>query len=392
MRKKKHHGKSMSMARYVQRAKPGTMPGHIRVPEGALPPHIRLTGYGPEKIAVFDNCTLDKVRSERGHHQVIWADVAGLGDPKLIEDFGRLFGIHRLALEDVAHTPQRSKVEVYQDYVFVVTQNPCGVRGNHQARDGTQTVEQVSFFIGKDFVLSWREKSGGCFDEVNKRLQVDGGMIRRSGSDYLLYALLDAVIDSYFPVLEKIGERIDTLDDEMQSGGAVELVSQIHSVRQDVRLLRRVVWPLREAVSSLCREHEWLIGKETQVYLRDCHDHVVQIVDSLENYRDACSDLRDYHATEISNRMNEIVKVLTIMSTIFIPLGFIAGVYGMNFDPDVSRWNMPELEWSMGYPMALGIMAAVAIGQLFFFRWKGWLGSPSGRTRGKTNSESGPKS
>jgi magnesium transporter len=387
MRKKKHHGKSMVMTRYAQRAAPGQTPGRIRVPEGALPPRIRLTGYGPEKIAVFDNCTLDKVRSERGHHPVIWADVTGLGDAKLIESFGQLFGIHRLALEDVAHTPQRSKVEVYQDYVFVVTQIPCHVEGTHNIREGTQTVEQVSFFIGKDFVLSWREKAGSCFDEVNKRLQVVGGMIRRSGSDYLLYALLDAAIDSYFPVLEKMGERIDTLDDEMQSGCAVDLVSRIHSVRQDVRLLRRVVWPLREAVASLGREHEWLINKETQVYLRDCHDHVVQIVDSLENYRDACSDLRDYHATEISNRMNEIMKVLTIMSTIFIPLGFVAGVYGMNFDAEVSPWNMPELKWYLGYPMALGLMALVAIGQLFFFRWRGWLGPGSHRKREPENSE-----
>jgi magnesium transporter len=192
-------------------------------------------------------------------------------------------------------------------------------------------------------------------------------------------------------VLEKIGERIDALDDEMQSGGAVELVSRIHSVRQDVRLLRRVVWPLREAVASLGREHEWLIRKETQVYLRDCHDHVVQIIDSLENYREACADLRDYHATEVSNRMNEIMKVLTIMSTIFIPLGFIAGVYGMNFDPEASSWNMPELEWPMGYPMALGLMAAVAIGLLLFFYWRGWLRSPSAQKRERSKSDHPPR-
>jgi magnesium transporter len=332
------------------------------------------------------------VREQRGRHQVVWIDVAGLGDAKLIEDFGRLFGIHRLALEDVAHTPQRSKVEHFQDFIFVVTHIPCHVNGNHSAYDGTQTVEQVSIFIGKDYVLSWRERSGPCFDEVNKRLQVEGGVIRRSGNDYLLYALLDAVIDSYFPVLEGIGGRIDDLDDEMQTGGAVDLIARVHSVRQDVRLLRRVVWPLREAVDTLRREMEMFVGKETSIYLRDCHDHVVQIIDSLENCREACSDLRDFHATEISNRMNEVMKVLTIMATIFIPLSFIAGVYGMNFDPQASRWNMPELEWTMGYPMALGLMAAVATGQLLFFRWRGWLGSRSGHKRDRTNSHHRQKS
>ncbi len=392
MKKKKHHGKSMFMARYAHRATPGLRPGSIRVPENALPPRIRLTCYGPEKIAVFDNCSLDKVREQRGHHPVSWVDVAGLCDAKLIEDFGRLFGIHRLALEDVAHTPQRSKVEHFQDFIFVVTHIPCHVNGKHELREGTQSVEQVSFFIGKDYVLSWREKSGTCFDEVNNRLQVEGAVIRRSGSDYLLYALLDAIIDSYFPILEEIGERIDDLDDEMQSGGAIDLISRVHGVRQDVRMLRRVVWPLREAVDTLGRELEFLIGKETTLYLRDCHDHVVQIIDSLENYREACSDLRDYHATEVSNRMNEVMKVLTIMATIFIPLSFIAGVYGMNFDPEVSDWNMPELEWAMGYPMALGLMAAVAIGQLFFFRWRGWLGSPFGRKRKRSNPDHPPKS
>jgi magnesium transporter len=387
MKRKRRHGKSMYMARYAHRAAPGLQPGSIRVPEGAQAPSIRLTGYGPEKIAVFDNCSLDKVRDERGHHPVLWVDVAGLGDAKLIEDFGRLFGIHRLALEDVAHTPQRSKVELYPDYIFVVAHIPCHVNGHHELRDGTESVEQVSFFIGKDYVLSWRERSGGCFDEVNNRLRVEGGVIRRSGSDYLLYALLDAVIDSYFPVLEEIGDRIDVLDDEMLGGGAADMIARVHSVRQDVRLLRRVVWPLREAVDSLGREHEWLIGKETTVYFRDCHDHIVQIIDSLENYREACSDLRDYHATEVSNRMNEIMKVLTIMATIFIPLSFIAGVYGMNFDPAVSSWNMPELGWHFGYPLAIGLMVVVAIGELLFFRWKGWLSSFTNQNQERSRSD-----
>ena len=192
--------------------------------------------------------------------------------------------------------------------------------------------------------------------------------------DYLLYALLDAVIDAYFPALETIGETLDDLDEEMESGATSAIVGRIHGVRHDVRLLRRIIWPLREAVDSLITDHEWLIGPDTGVYLRDCHDHAIQIIDTLENYREACSDLRDYYSTEVSNRMNEVMKVLTVIATIFIPLSFIAGVYGMNFDPEVSTLNMPELRWRWGYPVALGLMGAVAAGQLLFFRWRGWLG------------------
>jgi len=182
------------------------------------------------------------------------------------------------------------------------------------------------------------------------------------------------VIDTHFPVLEKLGETLDELDEAMEVGATPSIISRMHGVRHDVRLLRRIVWPMREAVDSLTREHGWLVGEETSLYLRDCHDHAIQIIDTLENYREACSDLREYYATEVSNRMNEVMKVLTVIATIFIPLSFIAGLYGMNFDSEVSSLNMPELRWRWGYPMALGLMATVAFGQLMFFRWKGWLG------------------
>jgi len=364
-------GASMFMKQYGNRTAPGARPGSINIPKGATPPQIHVTCYSANELTEYENPSLSKITELRGQAPVMWIDVVGLGDAEMIEQIGRELGLHRLALEDVVNIPQRSKVEHYNDNVFVVSQLPRPSRA--------QEVEQISFFAGKDFVLSWRERPSSCFEAVRERLQVAGRPLRQSSVDYLLYALLDAVIDAFFPALATIGETLDDLDEEMEQGATTAIVSKIHGVRHDVRLLRRVVWPLREAVDTLITDHEWLIGQETSIYLRDCHDHTVQIIDTLENYREACSDLRDYYATEVSNRMNEVMKVLTIIATIFIPLSFIAGLYGMNFDPEVSALNMPELRWRGGYPFALGLMAAVAVGQLLFFRWRGWLGPASKR-------------
>lgn len=350
----------------------------IHVPEGALAPTIRISAYDDESYVDYEDCPLEQVAKVRGKHAVTWIDITGLGDPELIQQVGDMFGIHRLALEDVVHIPQRSKVEHYQELIYLVVQLP---RLNHN-----HDVEQVSFFVGKDFVLSWRERPSSCFDMVRERIESTGKIIRQSGADYLLYALLDAVIDGYFPVLEQVGARLDTLDEEMEQQIAENIVTRIHGVRHDVRILRRIIWPMREAIDSLARDFDWLITTETSVYLRDCHDHTLQIIETLENYREGCSDLRDLYSTEISNRMNEVMKVLTVIATIFIPLSFIAGLYGMNFDPEVSSWNMPETKWRWGYPLVLLLMGSVAVGQLFFFRWKGWLGSS-----GSGSSKKSPK-
>ncbi|MCG8448091.1 MAG: magnesium/cobalt transporter CorA [Pirellulales bacterium] len=362
-------GASMTMKSYGHRTRPGARPGVIEAPQGAVTPRLRVTCYDRDGVVDYKDCDLQKVREIRGKHDVTWIDIVGLGDAKLIASVGEMFHLHRLALEDVVNIPQRSKVEHYQDVVFVIAQLPRLTKEHD--------VEQISFFVGKDFVLSWRERPSNCFDSVRERIESTGRVIRESGTDYLLYALLDAVIDAYFPILEKVGNRLDVLDEEMEERVAANIVSRIHAVRHDVRLLRRMTWPLREAVGSLSTDLEWLVSKETSIYLRDCHDHTVQVIETLENYREACADLRDFYATEISNRMNEVMKVLTVIATIFIPLSFIAGVYGMNFDPEVSGLNMPELKWRWGYPIALGLMGAVAIGQLLFFRWRGWLGGGS---------------
>ncbi|TWU21275.1 magnesium/cobalt transporter CorA [Bythopirellula polymerisocia] len=366
-----HHshngGTSMFTKGYRRKSKPAARPGAIHIPAGAIKPTIRMTCYGPAELEDKQNCTFEDVQKMRGKHPVQWVDIVGMGDETLFEQIGKLFGIHRLALEDVVNIPQRAKVENFKDHLFLVCQFP---------RHGKKhTFEQASFFVGKDFVISWREHPSDCFDTIRDRLQFTGRALRDMGTDYLMYALLDALIDSYFPSLERIGDQIDRIDVELEGGPSRPLIIRLHGLRHDLRLLRRIVWPLRDAVDSLTNRHEWLITPETSIYLRDCHDHVVRIIDSLESYREACSDLRDFYSTEVGNRMNEVMKVLTIISTIFIPLSFMVGLYGMNFDPDVSSWNMPELKWRYGYPAVLLLMSGVTIGQLLFFRRKGWLSS-----------------
>ena len=356
-------GTSLFTKGYRRKSKPAARPGAIHIPAGAIKPTVRMTCYGPTEL----NCSIDEIRQMRGKYPVQWIDIAGMGDEKLFEQIGTLFGIHRLALEDVVNIPQRAKVETFKDHLFIVCQFP---------RHGKKhTFEQVSFFIGKNFVISWREQPSDCFDTVRERLQFTGRALRDMGTDYLMYALLDALIDSYFPNLEKIGEAIDRIDEEMEKTISRPLIIRLHGLRHDLRLLRRIIWPLRDAVDSLTNRHQWLISPETSIYLRDCHDHVIRIIDSLESYREACSDLRDFYSTEVGNRMNEVMKVLTIISTLFIPLGFLAGLYGMNFDPNVSPWNMPELRLRFGYPAILLLMGAISVGQLLFFRRKGWLSS-----------------
>lgn len=359
---------SMFIKSFGHTLSPGARPGSIEIPYDAVPPIIRITCYGPEKLEDYPNSDLEMAGKLQGKYPVMWVDIVGMGDVELFDKVGQLFGIHRLALEDVVTIPQRSKVEQYSDHLFVVAQSP--------RKEKKHKFEQVSFFLGKNFIISWRASSSACFESVRHRMKFTGRAMRDLGPDYLLYALLDTMIDAYFPTLEKIGESVDRLDDELERGISKGMIARLHGLRHDVRLMRRIMWPLREAVGDLGTRHESLIGKETSVYLRDCHDHTVQILDTLDNHRDACSDLRDYYASEVNNRMNEIIKVLTIISTIFIPLSFVAGVYGMNFNTG-SPWNMPELNWRYGYVAVMLVMLTIAVFQLYYFRAKGWLGSLS---------------
>lgn len=314
----------------------------------------------------------------RAGHAVTWIHTQGLGDPAWIEAIGAQFGLHGLALEDVLNVHQRPKVEPYGDHLFVVVRlpgdpvDPKADPAGNSHRVGPP--QQVAFFLGKDWLLSFTESEEDPFAAVVERLRHDRGRLRASEAEYLLYALLDTAVDAWFPVLEAHGEMLEHLEDAVLARPGPGVVANIHELKHELLTLRRAVWPLREVLNALIRGDAIQVGHQTGLHLRDCHDHVIQIMDIVETYREIASGLVDIYLSSQSARMNEIMKVLTIIATIFIPLGTIAGIYGMNFDPEASPWNMPELGWRYGYPFALGIMAALAAGLMAWFWRRGWLG------------------
>jgi magnesium transporter len=302
---------------------------------------------------------------------VAWVNVDGLGDADTLRQLGEIFDIHKLALEDVVTVHQRPKVELYDGRLFIILRT---------VEEGEKVEsEQFSIFLGKNFVLTFQERPGDCLDPVRDRIRSGRGRIRQVGPDYLAYALLDAIVDHYFPLLEHFGDRLEALEDEILANPDSSTVAHVHDMKRDLRILRGAAWPLRDVMNSLLRDTSALVTDDTRVYLRDCYDHTIQILDILEVRRELCSDLTDLYVSRLSHRMNEIMKVLTIIATIFIPLSFVAALYGMNFDPDQSPWNMPELRWHWGYPFALAVMAAVAGVLLFYFHRRGWIGSPQDR-------------
>jgi magnesium transporter len=318
-------------------------------------------------VQAWPSPSSDELAAQRGRWPVLWVNVTGLGDAQLIQDLGRTFGLHPLALEDVVNVHQRPKVEEYPGNLFIVLRIP---------RDGDRLqTEQVSLFLGEQFVLTFLEDPGDCYDRVRRRIHEARGRLRTAGADYLAYALIDATIDAFFPVVERYTERLDVLEDAISLNPQRHLLPALHGIKQDLRTIRRVFWPLRDEVNKLLRDQTAWFTPETRVFLRDCYDHTVQILDIVETYREIGADLTDLYQSSLSNRMNEVMKVLTIIATVFMPLSFIAGVYGMNFNTEVSRWNMPELNWSAGYAFALTLMAAVAAAMLYFFHRQGWLGS-----------------
>lgn len=348
--------------------------GHPPATELAVP--LPASGHtAPVRVTTMRYCAETLIERElaspaelaglRQPGSTLWINVDGVGEPHWLQSIGETFGLHTLALEDAVHVHQRAKVEEYGDHLFIVVRMVA-------ASDRLST-EQVSLFLGPDFVVTVQELPGGdCLDSVRQRLRTNSGRLRRGGADYLVYALVDAVIDSYFPVLERYGEDLDALD-ATADGSSPEVLDRLHIIRQELLQMRRAAWPHRDALNELLRYETNLIAEGTRVFFRDCYDHSIQIIDVLETQREMCADMRDLVLTMVGQRTNDIMRVLTIMSTIFIPLSFIAGVYGMNFDTQQSPYNMPELTWKYGYLLSLGIMALTAGGLLVFFYRKGWL-------------------
>ncbi len=344
---------------------PGTAPGTLTVDPDSPKPVIRVIAYGPDGLAEEQVAETGQLSRYPAGWSVVWTNVDGLGDEATLRELGEHFGLHRLALEDVVSLGQRPKVEIYENCLFAVARMPV--------EEPSEETEQISLFLGEKFILTFQERSGDCFDGVRARIRQGRTAIRRSGPDYLAYALIDAVIDAYFPVVEQVGEELDLLDEEVLESPQRDTVSKIHGVKHRLQALRRAIGPHREVINALLRDSEDFIEPETAIHLRDCYDHLLRLSERVEVYREHCADLMSSYLTIVSNRMNEVMKVLTIIATIFIPLSFVAGLYGMNFNPEISRWNMPELNWFLGYPFALVVMALLAGGMVLFFWRKGWF-------------------
>ncbi len=344
---------------FRRRTLPGATPGSVVVDPKGTSPTIHVTCYGPVNYREQTLTNLDELAECLGKEPVTWIHVDGLGDAKVLHELATRFHIHPLALEDVVNVHQRAKVDEYEGHLFIVARMV--------SLEQTLRSEQISIFLGPNFVLTFLEDPGDCFDPVRERLKKGHGRLRLTGPDYLVYSLLDAIIDAYFPVLEEYGNRLDDLENQELETRNASLISHIHHVRRELLYLRKSIWPCRETIGLLLRDYPQQFKDETRVYLRDCYDHTVQIIEVAEMYRDMCSDLRDFYFTMISNRTNDIMKVLTIMSTIFIPLTFIAGVYGMNFD------YMPELRWRWGYQLTLAGMALIGLALVGYFWHRGWI-------------------
>ncbi len=340
----------------------GVAPGTLQVDRDAPPSVLSAFAYDTTRFVEIQLKSAKEIPQLRRDWPNVWINVDGLGDAATLQAVGDIFGLHPLALEDVVNVQQRPKVETYEHCVFVVLR--MVVLG--------EASDQMSLFFGKDFVLTFQERAGDCFSNVRAWLRKQDTPVRQRKVDFLAYSLIDALIDHYFPLLETIGERVEDLQTEVVTHPDSSMVVSITHIKRDLLRMRRAIWPLRDELSVLTRNGAFLNG-DTSTYLRDCYDHTLLLIDTVETLRDITNSLMDAYLSAVSNRMNEIMKTLTIIATIFIPLTFVAGVYGMNFNPAVSPYNMPELNWYWGYPAAWAVMGFVGLASTGFMWHKGWF-------------------
>ena len=352
------------------------MIGKKMADKASLPPgtmvHVGVAPAGRTKISIidYDQDNLQTVQAPKGeeiadyktHPTVTWFKVEGVHEIDVITELGDIFNLHPLVTEDIVNTSQRPKLEEYDNYIFIVAKALA-----YDEHDKGLKSQQVSFVLGPGYLISLQENDKDIFGPVEERLRKSRGRIRRNGADYLVYALLDAIVDNYFVALERMGDEVEDLEDELLDRPTPDVMRRLHQLRREGISFRKAVWPLREVVNFLERGESELVQQSTLVYLRDVYDHLIQVMDAVETMRDLLAGMLDIYLSSVSNRMNEIMKVLTIIATLFIPLTFLAGVYGMNFK------HMPELEWPWAYPAVLLIMLASVVSMLFYFHRKKWL-------------------
>lgn len=345
----------------TERPPPGTKPGTLRKHPQAKNTKIILTRYNEEHIHILKIQDIAELSQQlrKNNDDTYWINVIGLGKLPLLKHLGEMFSLHPLILEDIVHTYQRPKVEHFDNGMFVTSR----LKLTHP----TLKDEQISFFLTDKVVLSFLESGTSLFDKIIERLNNPHSTLRHSKADYLFYELLDTCVDSYFPVLQLYSDAIDSLEDNIILKPKVDVLSQIHHLRHNIIRLKRDAWSQRNALGELYRNEKEFISNKTSLYLRDCYDHTVQIIDLTENSLDRSASLIDIYLSSNSQHLNEIMKVLTIIATLFMPLSFFAGIWGMNFD------NMPELHWKYGYQMAVGVMLIVAMGFLYYFWRQGWI-------------------
>jgi magnesium transporter len=323
---------------------------------------ITYLDYNEQGVEEKQVSTVEECFPFKATPTVTWINIDGLHDVEMMEKLGKEFGLHPLILEDVLNTGQRPKFEDFDKHLFVVLKMLS-------YNDELQAVEseQVSLIVGENFAISFQERIGDVFEPIRERIRNNKGRVRKMKSDYLAYTLIDAVVDSYFAILERVGEKIESVEEDLVSVPTEKTSRHIHAMKREIISFRKSVWPLREIISGLQRSESGLIAESTNVYLRDVYDHTIQIIDTIESSRDIVSGMLDLYLSSLSNKMNEVMKVLTIIATVFIPLTFVAGIYGMNFQ------FMPELKWKYGYAFVWGIMLIVATIMFAYFKRKKWL-------------------
>lgn len=352
-----------------QRKKPGSAPGTIKHTGERHMDEIQITvhDYDDDSLQKKSINKIQKAKPFLDAPSKTWINVCGLHDTEKLKSIWNFFHLHPLIQEDIVNTSQRPKVEIYDNCIFFV------LRLISYSKEEGIHAEQISIVLGENYVISFQETDEEHFKPILNRLAVEGSRIRTKNTDYLTYALIDTVVDYYFNVIEYIADDIADTEDELLENPEDHILQKIHKLRREVIYFRKSIWPLRDAVNSVIRDDQKFIGDDTKIFLRDVYDHVIQVIDNIENYRDMVIGMHDMYMSQVSNRMNEVMKVLTIIATIFIPLTFIAGIYGMNFDPKASPLNMPELGWYWGYPASLAVMAVIAFVMIIYFKRKGWF-------------------